>query len=85
MGAILSAIVALAGIAGAGAGIYAATRGSEKPELPKLPSAPSPEVAEETARKEEMRRRARMTKTLLTSPQGTLGGPDTEKKVLLGA
>lgn len=40
--------------------------------------------SEEEARKEELRKRAKRTKTLLTGPQGVLGEAETGKKVLLG-
>jgi long-subunit fatty acid transport protein len=41
--------------------------------------------AEEAARKDEMRRRAGATKTLLSGSSGDLSTADTGKKVLLGA
>jgi len=41
-------------------------------------------IAAETARQEEVKRRVKTAKTLLTTPQGVLGEANTNKKVLLG-
>ncbi len=45
----------------------------------------APGKAQEQARIDDMRRRAKQTKTLLTGPSGALGTAETNKKVLLGA
>lgn len=86
LGTNAAAIGAASGAVVAGTGIAAATGAfGGKQKGFDMPAAPSQTVTEEQTRKEEMLRRARINKTLLTGPQGTLGVAETGKKTLLGA
>jgi len=85
-------LAAAASAASAGVGIASAMGafgGKDKQQqqtqtqIPQI-TAPKAEVSQEEARKDEIKRRARVTRTLLTTPQGVLGEAATGKKTLLG-
>ena len=61
----------------------AAVKEESKKNAAELAAAPA--IAAEEARKEDMKRRAKQTKTLLTGPLGTSESATVGKKTLLGA
>ncbi len=57
---------------------------SKKLELPPLPPIPTAGDAASKAKEDIIKKRRRMSQTILTSPQGVTGAATTERKTLLG-